>query len=338
MAWKDRIFKIINRFSFLFPLNLLVTLTQQKTILPFYHIVSDKKCVHVKHLYTIPSIKKFISDIDFLLKHYKPVSLDELIENKNKKNKIFFLSFDDGLSEVKNIIKPILLEKGVPAHFFINPSFIDNKDLMFRYKVSLLIDKILSTHNPKLLLEIKNILNKVVYMDCDIPLHLKELKYNHINTINDIANLLDVDFNAFLQKQKPYLSKEDVYELIKDGFTIGAHSMDHPEFQYLSIEEQLKQIKQSVDYIDNNFKMKYKTFAFPFTDYNVKDNLFEIIKTKKIVDYTFGGAGLKKEIYDFHFQRIPVETSENHIKKTIKNEYIYYLLKIPFGKNIIRRK
>ena len=339
MSMKDRIFKSLRHISGIFPLNMMISLTGQKVFLPFYHIISDENISHVKHLYPVPSSEKFISDLEYLLRHFEAVSLDQYIEMKSQKKnkKCFLLSFDDGLKEVNSVIKPVLLQKGIPAHFFINPAFVDNKDLMFRYKTSLLIEQVLHTQNGKLLLEIKTRLNKVSENNDSIPEHLLQLKYHHITIIDEIAELLQIDFSGFLKTHQPYLSLNELKKIEKEGFSIGAHSMNHPEFQYLKIEEQLKQIIQSIDYINKNFNQKYRTFAFPFTDYNVSATLFDIIKTKNLADYTFGGAGLKKEKYDFHFQRVPIEKTTDHIQRTIKNEYIYYLLKAPFGKNTIRR-
>ena len=74
---------------------------------------------------------------------YKPITTFELkkfiTENSALPKNAFLLSFDDGLKEVFTTIAPILLKKGVPASFFINPCFIDNNELFYRYKISLLI-------------------------------------------------------------------------------------------------------------------------------------------------------------------------------------------------------
>src|SRR5687768_8144112 len=118
----------------------MTALTNHNFILPFYHIVSNEECPHIKNLYRVKTTAQFESDLDFLLQHYTAISINELnhvVEGKFKNKKIFFLSFDDGLREVHDVIAPILLRKGLPATFFLNADFIDNRALMFRYKVSL---------------------------------------------------------------------------------------------------------------------------------------------------------------------------------------------------------
>jgi len=137
------------------PTKLLTKLSNQRLILPFYHSVSDKELPHLKHLYPIKGVKEFITDLDFLLSHFVPVDYHEFLKlarNKDQKGKCaFLLSFDDGLKEFHDIIAPILLKKGIPAICFVNSGFIDNKDLFFRFKASLLVEEF--TRNPKLLKE-----------------------------------------------------------------------------------------------------------------------------------------------------------------------------------------
>jgi len=54
----------------------------------------------------------------------------------------FFLSFDDGLREPLDIIAPILKQKGVPATFFVNTATLDNLEMLYRHKASLLVDHV----------------------------------------------------------------------------------------------------------------------------------------------------------------------------------------------------
>src|ERR1700730_2296169 len=113
-------------------------------LLPSGHVVGDVAPLHVKYLFRIPGLAKFKSDIEFLAKHYQPLPLSELKQmgryrEEKRRAKYFVLSFDDGMREVYDVIAPILREKGIPAMFFLNSTTIDNKQLMWRHKVSLLI-------------------------------------------------------------------------------------------------------------------------------------------------------------------------------------------------------
>jgi peptidoglycan/xylan/chitin deacetylase (PgdA/CDA1 family) len=90
-----------------------------------------------------------------------------------------------------------------------------------------------------------------------------------------LAQILEVDFNEYLQKQQPYLTTAQTEELLKQGFYLGAHSHSHPEYRTVSLEEQLDQTFTSMDFLVQQFNLPYRWFAFPFTDEGVSRKFFE---------------------------------------------------------------
>lgn len=317
------------------PTSFLQKVSNQKLILPFYHTISDEDLSHIKHLYPVKGVKAFVKDLDFLLKHYIPIDYQEFMKLNRTHNQprkpSFLLSFDDGLKEFHEVIAPILLQKGIPAICFLNSGFIDNKNLFYRYKSSLLIEKL--KKDPSFNIRIQKLLggsqNNVK--------NILSITYQNKDLLNELATLMDCDFNDFLLKESPYLSSDQIKSLIKQGFYFGAHSIDHPEYQYIQLEEQIRQTTESIQNICTDFSIDYKIFSFPFTDHKVSKNFFSQIKENNVAESTFGGAGQKKDIVPNNFQRIPFEMNSLSGKQILNAELIYYLLKIPFGKNIIYR-
>jgi len=125
-------------------LTSLIKCSGHQVFFPFYHAVDNEDQPHIKHLYPVKSIHQFENELDTLLKHFKPIDLDKLISlnqsNEKPKKPSIHLSFDDGLRQCYDIIAPILNKRGIPATFFINSAFVENKDLMYRYKISLIYD------------------------------------------------------------------------------------------------------------------------------------------------------------------------------------------------------
>jgi peptidoglycan/xylan/chitin deacetylase (PgdA/CDA1 family) len=323
--------KIIASSSSLIPLNLLQKSFPNKTIFPFYHTVSDQNLPHINKLYSYRNIKKFKKDIELLLKYYKPISIyDYLQNNKNNKQKYFVLSFDDGLSQIYDIIAPILTKKGIPAIFFINPDFINNNKMFFKHKISLILNEI--DKNPKKL----NLLKKEISLKINNINDITNINYSNQYYLDLIAKKIELNYYEYLKKYSPYINFAQLSELKKQGFSIGAHSSDHPLFSDLTEKKQLKQISDSVEYVTNNFNEKLRLFAFPYTDYGISKNLFNIIYEKNIVDISFGTAGLKLDHFEKNIQRIPMENFTS-AKKTLKFQYLYFELKKIFDKNKIIR-
>ncbi len=322
-----------NSFARMISPAILRAFSNQNLILPFYHSISNDSPIHIKNLYEVKSVEDFIKDLDFLLKYYKPLDYFEFVEivkgNKKSKKPGFLLSFDDGLSEFYHIIAPLLLKKGIPAICFLNSAFIDNKGLFFRYKASLLIEKY--KQNPSLFEKTSILKDKK-----NIQQYLLSVDYKNKEILDKIAKKIDVSFEDYLMENKPYLSSEQIEELIKKGFYFGSHSIDHPEYRFLNIEEQVSQTTDSMEFISSKFKLDYRIFSFPFTDYGLKREFFNRIKSS--IDFTFGSAGIKSDEISFNFQRIAFENSGLSAREIHNAEMLYYIAKSFFNKNTIRRR
>lgn len=331
-----KIFNILAKISNLLPLSYYLKITRYNDIYPFYHIVNDKPPGHVKHLYPICSEKQFVKDLDFFLKYFKPESFKNIRKTVKPS---FFLSFDDGLSESYNIVVPILKQKGIPATFFVNSDFIDNKDMFFRFKISLIFDEILTSSISKAkILEINNILSVGKSANNrTLKMRLFSLSYNDILIINELAKIVEIDFSEYLKTNKPYLTKEQIKSMVSDGFIVGAHSINHPHYFDISLEKQIFQTQKSIKFVTDNFNVEKLYFAFPFTDFGVSKEFFENIFNNNIVDFTFGTAGLKKDSISNNIQRSAIESSNLSANKIIKTQYLLYFIKSFLNKNTIYR-
>jgi peptidoglycan/xylan/chitin deacetylase (PgdA/CDA1 family) len=330
MQYKESFFKISFLYN-LFSLNFLMKLSKKSVIFPFYHIVDDANNMITNNLYSSKNKEEFIVDLCFLKKYFNPISVDEIEESKRKKKPSFLLTFDDGLSNFFTTVAPILIKEKVVAINFVNPNFIDNKGLFFRYKVNLLLNKIFE-YNLTLLQ--KKELQKIT----QIPIisYLKNVNQKEEVNIQKIAKILRVSFNDFLENEKPYLTKSQMVKLINKGFYFGGHSMSHPFYKTLSLEEQLLETLESVEYLQKEFKLKNRLFSFPFSDDGVSKIFFEKIKKENII--TFGTAGLKDDATENHIQRIPMEYSSKYSAETIiKGELLLYCIKRFLKRNKIIR-
>jgi peptidoglycan/xylan/chitin deacetylase (PgdA/CDA1 family) len=306
--------KMISLASRPFSITWLSKRDEVPVLLPFYHLVSDQ--AHpFQYNYQVLSTRRFRDDLDFLLEHFEPITLEELHSGMNLKNS-FHLSFDDGLRECFEVIAPILKEKGVPATFFVNPAFIDNHDLFHRYKAA-----VLNQFFAK----------KGVMSDL-------QNTYADLMSLDQMAEDVGLNWQEYLEKENPYMTLEQLSQLESDGFTIGAHSWDHPEFWLLDEERQLDEIRESMEWLAANFSPKIKAFAFPFTDFGVSPFVFDAIRRERLCDLTFGTAGLKLEREAKHYQRLPMEQAGyKSAGYLLKTEYFSYQLKRLVDQHVAKR-
>lgn len=338
---KKTVFNTLSPFSNGLPTSLYQKITGKKLIFPFYHSVTYKPLPHIESLYTTRTQEQFRNDLDFLGKQFNAIEAQKAFqlykENRQPEKPSFLLSFDDGLSGFYHHEAPLLSEKGIPAVVFLNPAFIDNKDLFYRYKAGLLIHHIKENPETTKLITVFLADNDVVKEN--VSEALLSIKYKNRDLLDKVAKICNYSFAEYLETNKPYLTTGQIIELSEKGFLFGAHSLDHPRYSEIPFEEQIKQTIESVGFVKNSFDQPLSLFAFPFTDDGVSKQLFEKFfdKNNPVVDFSFGGAGLKNELFNRHIQRIPMEGFNASGRKVIKTEYLYYLAKSVFGKNTIQR-
>ena len=140
------------------------------------------------------------------------------------------------------------------------------------------------------------------------------------------------NLQTLLKTQKPYLSENQILELVDKGFSFGAHSKRHPRYSQISIEKQLNETLESVQQVKEKFNLKESYFSFPFSDDGVTEAFFNKIRNEKIV--SFGSSGLKDDDMENHYQRIQMERKFIFSAETIiKGELILYIVKRVFGKH-----
>lgn len=314
----------------------LISGSNQRVLLPFYHKVIDDENSFAKHLYIPRKIIDFKNDLDVLCKYYKSITLQEFIsisKKRTQKESYFHLTFDDGLSNFYKVVAPILLEKKVAATVFVNTNFVDNKSLFYRYKTSLLYEVYQNSS-----LKEKNYFYDFFNEKGTVRERLFAVNYNNKYVLDELASAINYSFEEFLETEKPYLSSTQIQELIDMGFTIGAHSKNHPLYSIISFEEQIKQTVESLDWLVKKFNLDYKAFSFPHTDLDVSKDFFIKLAKEKKMDVSFGTSGIKKDNFETNFQRVVFEIDNPNIENYLIKEYLKYFLKIPLSKNVMPRK
>lgn len=277
-------------------------------LVPLYHIVSDEHAPHVEHLYPYKNTTQFRADLAFLLKYFRPVTLGDLLESLDTGRPLpanaFHMTFDDGHREVADVAAPILKELGIPATFFVNTGFLDNGQLGFSHKASLLIDRCRRGDAERF-----DAAAREVFADNDIPYTdfrtaMMLVKHHEAQVLDDIASRAGVSFDAYLAEAKPYLTCRQVRDLLSDGFTIGSHSIDHPLYELLPADRQVRQTMESMAQVKETFSLDYGAFAYPFCDDGVPAEQMDMLVESGCVDISFGTQIFKPTVHRRHLQRV----------------------------------
>ncbi len=311
-------------------------------LLPYHHIVSDEDVLHIKYLYEYKNVVQFKNDLEVLLKNFKPISANDLIQylskNKQLPKNTFLLSFDDGFREVHDIVAPLLQAKGIPAIFFINPAFIDNKKLFYRSKASLLVHELLKHENNKPVIhEFAKLIGSRENPIERLIASIKKLNNRDEDLMNRLAQKLSLSFEEYLEEKKPFLTTQQIISLDKRGFTIGAHSWDHPYYNQISFKEQLEQTISSCDFVREKTKQQQITFSFPYSDATLSQDLFDALN-KKGIDLMFGIQNQKEELNNSMVHRFNAERPVIRLDEQLKGMMLYMAIQKKLGKHKVLRK
>ncbi len=315
-------------------LERLIRWSGQKNIFPFYHTVSPESLPHVSHLYRVLKPAEFEKDLDQLLLMFDPLSLGDYLENsEGKKGKrSMVLTFDDGLKGCYEFIAPLLIKKGIPATFFLNNKFIDNRGLFYRYKASLLIHQVRNDCRAK-----EKVAAFLKISKEQVETSVRMIGWDQRALLDALAVEAELDFSGYLRSKPVYMNSNEIEDLLKWGFDIGAHSSDHADFTHLEPLKMKKQVKSSIKDLQKRFGVHTAYFSFPFTSDGVPGELIDSLLEEGIASALLGTAGLKLTGKRSYIQRVPMEKYNMPAIETLKTEYLYYILKMPLGRNRLRQ-
>jgi peptidoglycan/xylan/chitin deacetylase (PgdA/CDA1 family) len=306
------------------PLRVWQSLSRVSLLIPYYHMVSEEEVPHVRHLYRYRNTGEFERDLDFLLDGFVPVGLTEIVahlnDGGNLPRRCFHVTFDDGFREMHEVVAPVLSKKGVPATFFLNSAFLDQGGMAHHNQISLLLDRLTQPLSKGTLQELESLL-PVTGPATDLRTRLLAVRYADRQVLGKMAAIAAVDFDGYVAKNRPYLSTDQVFDLIRQGFSIGAHSVDHPLYADLLLDEQVRQTRESMNFIVNRFAVETRAFAFPHTDSGVGPEFFQAVISTGLVDICFGTGGLLRHFHPANLERFSIEKNAHTMRAAVTREY-----------------
>lgn len=236
----------------------------------YYHTISNVELEYFPFKAT-QSVDTFSKQINYLHKRYNIISLKEAIhlaENHEKFDNHLVITTDDGLKENYTTIAPVLSDLGLTFTALVCNNLIDNKALMWRNALFYVNRKIGRTR-----------IEPVMQLACDHFGMEKPLPNETVMTWSlrtwpyklkdDLAcfiwnQLFDQSITEYLNSTKPYLTSEQVSELLNNGFSIGSHSKSHPYFKILTDDEIRLESIEAANLLEKQFKTNITAFSFPF--------------------------------------------------------------------------
>lgn len=259
-----------------------------------YHYIRDLK--HSKY----PEIKGldivlFKEQIQFILKHYQVIRMEELIRTVKKQqelpNNSLLLTFDDGYKDHFEFVFPILDKLGIQGSFFPSAKPILEHQVLDVNKIHFILasvkDKKQIVSDIYLMLDkfqkkffLKN--NKYYYKKLTVKGRYDTAKVIFIKRMlqrelpEKLRNIIaDFLFNKYVSKNEKSFSRElymninQLKQMRKKGMYIGSHCYNHYWLNTLSKKQQQKEIELSLDFLKKlGCNTENFAFCYPYGAYN----------------------------------------------------------------------
>jgi peptidoglycan/xylan/chitin deacetylase (PgdA/CDA1 family) len=213
----------------------------------------------------------FRRQIEYLKKHFEILSLSEAVEgmkNGGIKRPTAVITFDDGYQNNFDVAFPILLKEKMPATIFLTTGLINTNDTVWHCRLNLAVSK---TRRPNI--EWNGFESDLSTLDLKakasaaIQENLKGLPYPELMaSMRNIILELDGDPDCPIEVGSPYrmLDTNAIAEMVASRLIeFGAHTHQHTILSRLSAEEQLNEIRRSVDAIHEFTGGPCRCFAYP---------------------------------------------------------------------------
>ncbi|MDP1853771.1 MAG: polysaccharide deacetylase family protein [Candidatus Omnitrophota bacterium] len=271
-----------------------------------YHRVNDGN----HNIFSGLDIGILEKQIKALKRYFKFVTLSEFVGLINNSDKpLTVITFDDGYKNTFTNAFPILKKNNLPATVFLTTGVIDNDDIIWTDKLSML-KRTDAASLEKLKTELKN-----------VPNSDKE------NRIKQWESCPGIDYKSIPEAEK-MLSWDEVKIMAKEpNIEFGAHTVNHLILTKVNKEEAEKEIIDSKQKIETELSRKITAFCYPngqAGDFN--EAVIEILRENGFTCAVTTIEGkIKKDDNNFALKRISLGERPPHlvvlkiIKEVLKN-------------------
>lgn len=203
--------------------------------------------------------------LDFLGRHFNTVPLSEIVDRIARGRSVgglAALSFDDGYPDWHSQVCPILMRRNLPASFFVTTSQLDGRPLW-----SERIAHLLRHGQPAALDTLRSSLPEVSWSDAvqrenAIEPMTQALKYMPTPERDELIHQMEQRCGVQTE-QAPRFTVSDLQGMVRQGFEIGSHTVDHPILSCCDETQAWREISKSREQLSELIGQEVRYFAYP---------------------------------------------------------------------------
>ena len=234
-----------------------------------FHDVSDEESSFTRGLGGTITRSDFEAALKFLTQHYTPVSLQQVLEDRDGRTlptRPVLVTFDDAYASISKFAAPLCAEFDVPAVFFVNAVCLDNQQLALDNLVTYVANVFgMDTINAAAAkLEVPKIL----------PLgSLTEVFSSFLPSIAPsereafraaLLHLTGVEDRDLATEASLYLTSQQLRDLATFNFELGNHTYTHANCRTLSMEDFAGEIDRNKAVLEGVSGTRVRSFSVPY--------------------------------------------------------------------------
>jgi peptidoglycan/xylan/chitin deacetylase (PgdA/CDA1 family) len=237
-----------------------------------YHSVTDDEASTLAYLDHGLMITRaaFHTQLRYLRRCYTVLPLDEMVDRLHQDRPLprraVAITFDDGYRDNYTQAYPVLRAEGLPATFYVTTGCLDGGPPLWTAKLRFMVRRT-TRHRvvlPAALGEAVDIrtpadgqalFTRLVVSLKNVPSHQRR------ELIDELAEAFGVtDCGALAQIMMTW---DQLREMSRDGMTVGAHTVSHPNLPNTDVEEATVEIINSRDTIAAALRTPVAHFSYP---------------------------------------------------------------------------
>lgn len=234
----------------------------------YFHLVSETSKPYYRNRISLSSIEE---QLQFFKKNYDVISVREAycryLDGIRFTNQLI-ITTDDGFSENYSVLLPLMKKYQLKYVPYICDASINNANLLWRHGLFVIMNSIGREALNKKIMEFayENQLdqqkNEETLMGWSLRVFPNKDKEKLMKDL--WRRTMDTTVDEYLEINRPYLSTEQINEILDCGNEIGSHSATHPYFDKLSEKEIVAEVSGSIRNLSKMFNTNIISFSFPF--------------------------------------------------------------------------
>ena len=234
-----------------------------------FHHISDMDSAFTAGINVRTPLSKFEAALRFLTAHYEPVRLEDVLEASaggNLPPSAVLVTFDDAYASVVEAAAPLCRKYGVPAVFFVNAAFLNNRGLapdnlvcyvanVFGMQAINEAVRTVSGHKTTQLQSVTEVFS--TYLP-SITLTERE---RFLEALRHSAGITEC---RLAEQARLYLSSKQLCSLASFDFEIGNHTYSHVHCRRLSQADFSQEIDKNKVELEAVSGAKVRSFSQPY--------------------------------------------------------------------------